>query len=138
MPQFELKQSTRHMTSCAGLILVGQCLDAARLDLLDKKFPTPKGQNRTADIVKRYAGLLALGKSDFEAIEAFRKGRFFKRVLQIDKVPSSVWRRQRMEKLAVALREATDGYSVHLLQRAGAPIRSRRGMAMSVWISIPL
>ena len=138
MPRFELKQSTRHMTSYAGLILVGQCLEAARLDLLDKKFPTPKGQIRTSDIVKSYAGLLALGKSDFEAIEAFRKDRFFKRALHIDKVPSSVWLRQRMEKLAVDLREETDVYSVHLLQRTGAPIRSRRGMAMSVWISIPL
>ena len=69
---------------------MGQCLDAARLELLDKRFPTPKEQIRTSDIVKSYAGLLALGKSDFEAIEAFRKGRFFKRVLQIDKVPSSV------------------------------------------------
>ena len=35
MPRFELKQSTRHITSYAGLILVGQCLEAARLDLLD-------------------------------------------------------------------------------------------------------
>jgi len=127
MPRFELKQSTRHMTSYAGLMLVGQCLEAARLDLLDKKFPTPKGQIRTSDIVKSYAGLLALGKSDFEAIEAFRKDRFFKRALHIEKVPSSVWLRQRMEKLAVDLREETDVYSVHLLQRTGAPITARNG-----------
>jgi len=127
MPRFELKQSTRHMTSYAGLILVGQCLEAARVDLLDKKFPTPKGQIRTSDIVKSYAGLLALGKSDFEAIEVFRKDRFFKRALQINQVPSSVWLRQRMEKIAVALREETDVFSIQLLQRAGAPITARNG-----------
>ncbi len=99
---------------------MGQCLEAARLDLLDKIFPTPKGRYRTSDIVKSYAGLLALGKSDFEAIEAFRKDRFFKRALHIDKVPSSVWLRQRMEKLAVALREETD-----VLQCP--PVATRRG-----------
>ena len=127
MPRFELKQSTLHITSYAGLILIGQCLEAARLDLLDKKFPTPKGQIRTSDIVKSYVGLLALGKSDFEAIEAFRKDRFFKQALQIEKVPSSVWMRQRMEKLAVDLREETDVFSVHLLRRTEAPITARNG-----------
>ncbi len=89
MPRFELKQSTRHITSYAGLILVGLCLEAARLDLLDKQFPVPKGQIPTSDIVKSYIGLLALGKSDFEAIEAFRNDRFFRQALQIGRVPSS-------------------------------------------------
>ena len=127
MPRFELKQSTRHMTSYAGLILIGQCLEAAGLNFLDKKFPTPKGQIRTSDIVKSYIGLLALGKSDFEAIESFRKDRFFRQALQIERVPSSAWMRQRMEILAVDLREETDVFSVRLLQRTEAPITARNG-----------
>ena len=127
MPRFELKQSTRHITSYAGLILVGQCLEAARLDLLDKKFPVPKGQIPTPDIVKSYIGLLALGKSDFEAIEAFRKDRFFRQALGIGTVPSSAWLRQRMEMLAVALREETDAYSVRLLRNAEAPVTAMNG-----------
>jgi len=94
MPRFELKLSTRHMTSNAGLILIGQCLEAAGLNFLDKQFPVPKGQIRTSDIVKSYVGLLALGMSDFEAIESFRKDRFFREALQIEKVPSSAWMRQ--------------------------------------------
>ena len=129
MPRFELKQSTRHITSYAGLILVGQCLEAARLDLLDKKLPVPKGHIRASDIVKSYVGLLALGKSDFDAIEEFRNDRFFREALQIGKVPSSAWLRQRMEKLAVALREETDAFSVRLLQRTEAPVTAINGFA---------
>lgn len=127
MPRFELKQSTRHITSYAGLILIGQCLEAAQLDLIDKKFPVPKGQIRTSDIVKSYVGLLALGKSDFEAIEEFRQDRFFHEALQIGKVPSSVWMRQRMEQMAVALREETDAFSVRLLRNAEAPVTALNG-----------
>jgi hypothetical protein len=127
MPRFELKQSTRHITSHAGLILVGQCLEAAKLELLDKMFPAPKGQMPTSDIVKSYVGLLALGKSDFEAIEAFRNDRFFREALRIGKVPSSVWLRQRMERMAAALREETDAFSVHLLRNAEAPVTALNG-----------
>jgi hypothetical protein len=59
---------------------------------------------RTSDLVNSYAGLLSLGKSDFEAMEAFREDRFFKQALNLGKVPSSVWLRQRLEKLAPELR----------------------------------
>ena len=93
----------------------------------DKKFPVPKGQIPTSDIVNSYIGLLALGKSDFEAIEAFRKDRFFRQALGIGTVPSSAWLRQRMEMLAVALREETDAYSVRLLRNAEAPVTAMNG-----------
>jgi hypothetical protein len=35
MSRFELKQSTRHLTSHVGLALMGQCFDAARLGMLE-------------------------------------------------------------------------------------------------------
>jgi hypothetical protein len=129
MPRFELRQSTRHITSYAGLILVGQCLEAAKLELLDKRFPAPKGQMPTSDIVKSYLGLLALGKSDFDAIEPFRNDRFFREALRIGKVPSSAWMRQRMERMAAALREETDAFSVRLLLRTEAPVTAINGFA---------
>lgn len=127
MPRFKLKQSTRHLTSFAGLILIGQCLEAAGLSALDKLFPVPKGQIRTSDIVRSYIGLLALGKSDFEAIEPFRQDRFFREALGIGKVPSSAWLRQRMEQLAADLREETDAFSVRLLRNAKAPVTPHGG-----------
>lgn len=52
---------------------------------------------RTSDIVKSYTALLSLGQSDFEAIEEFRQQVFFKRALGMQKVPSSVWLRQRLD-----------------------------------------
>lgn len=121
MPRFELKESNRHLTSYAGLALIGQCCEAAQVDRLDFRFHTSLGM-KTSDLVKSYVGLLSLGKSDFEAIEPFREDRFFKKALGIGKVPSSVWLRQRLEKLAPDLREETDELSVRLLQRTEAPI----------------
>lgn len=126
MPRFELKQSNRHLTSYAGLALIGQCYEAAQVDKLDFRFHTSQGM-KTSDLVKSYVGLLSLGKSDFEAIEPFREDRFFKKALVIGKVPSSVWLRQRMEKLAPDLREDTDELSVRLLQRTEAPITPENG-----------
>ncbi len=132
MPRFRLKQSNRHLTSHAGLALVGQCFEAAQLDRLDARFPTSQGM-RTSDIVKSYTGLLSLGKSDFEAIEAFRHESFFRHALSVRKVPSSVWLRQRMERLAgvpidqIGLREELTDYSVRLLQRTDAPITAHQG-----------
>jgi hypothetical protein len=132
MPRFHLKQSSRHLTSHAGLALIGQCLEAAQLHLLDVRFPTSKGM-RTSDIVKTYTGLLSLGKSDFEAIEAFRHEPFFRHALSVQKAPSSVWLRQRLEQLAavpaerVGLREVMADYSQRLLKRTEAPVTAHQG-----------
>jgi hypothetical protein len=56
-----------------------------------------RGKIRLSDVVKSYVGLLTLGKSDFEAIEAFRRDRFFQEALGIGQVPGSVWLRQQPE-----------------------------------------
>jgi hypothetical protein len=74
MPRFQLKESNRHLTSTAGLMLIGHCLALARLERLDVRLPK-RGKIRLSDVVKSYIGLLTLGKSDFEAIEAFRRDR---------------------------------------------------------------
>jgi hypothetical protein len=126
MPRFDLKQSSRHLTSYAGLLLIGQCCEAAQVNKLDLRFATSQGM-KTSDLVKGYVGLLCLGKSDFEAIEPFRTDRFFKEALDVSKVPSSVWLRQRLEKLAPGLREETDELSVRLLQQTEAPITAEDG-----------
>jgi len=72
-------------------------------------------------------GLLALGKSDFEAIEPFRHDRFFKEALGITKVPSSVWLRQRFDAKGAELRELTDELTLRLLERAEASITPYQG-----------
>ena len=128
MPRFEVKQSsTLQLTSYSGLALIGQCCQLAQLEaVIDPKLPVSQGM-RTSDIVKSVVGLLSLGKSDFEAIEAFRGDRFFKEALGISKVPSAVWIRQRLDAKAGAIRELADELSLRLLTRAEAPITAYRG-----------
>ena len=121
MPRFHLKESNRHLTSTAGLMLIGHCVVLAELDRLDLRLPK-RGKIRLSDLVKSYVGLLTLGESNFEAIEGFRRDRFFQEALGIGQMPGSVWLRQQLETQAAVLREHTDAWSVRLLRRAEAPI----------------
>jgi hypothetical protein len=128
MAYFEVKQSSKlQLTSYSGLALIGQCCQAAQVEaVIDPKIPVSQGM-RTSDIVKSVVGLLSLGKSDFEAIEAFRQDRFFKEALGLSKVPGSVWIRQRLDSKASAIRELTDELSLRLLERTEAPITTYKG-----------
>ena len=115
------------MTSHSGLALIGRCCEAAQVDLvIDRKLPVSQGM-KTSDLVKAVVGLLSLGKSDFEAIEAFRSDRFFKEALDISKVPSSVWMRQRLDVKADDLRELIAELTLRLLSRTEAPITAHKG-----------
>lgn len=128
MPQVEVKQSGRlELTSYSGLVLLGQCFDAAQVDLVvDRRLPVSQGM-RTSDLVKSVVGLLSLGKSDFEAIEPFRQDRFFKRALGLAKVPGSVWMRQRLDAKAAEIREVSDELGLRLLERLQAPTSAHQG-----------
>ena len=128
MPRFDLHQSSKlQLTSYSGIALVGQCCKAAQLEaVIDPKMPVSQGM-RTSDVVKSIVGLLTLGKSDFEAIEPFRQDRFFKQALELGKVPSSVWMRQRLDRYAADLREVSDELSLRLLERTQAPITAHKG-----------
>jgi hypothetical protein len=128
MPYFEVKQSAKlQLTSYSGLALIGQCCQAAQVEaVVDPKLPVSQGM-RTSDIVKSVVGLLSIGKSDFEAIEPFRKDRFFKEALTLHQVPSSVWLRQRLDAKADAIRELSDEFSLALLERTEAPITAHKG-----------
>jgi hypothetical protein len=120
------------MTSHAGLALIGQCFEAAGLNQMDGRFPTAQGLS-TSEILKTYTALLSLGKSDFEAIEEFREDRFFQEALQLGKVPSSAWLRQRLERLAAApeaetgVTEVLTDHSVRMLQQTRAPVSPHPG-----------
>lgn len=128
MPRFEVRQTGKlNLTSYSGLALIGQCCQAAQVEaVVDPRIPVSQGM-RTSDIVKSAVGLLSLGKSDFEAIEPFRKDRFFKESLGLSKVPSSVWMRQRLNVWAEAVRDLSDECSLRLLERSEAPITAYQG-----------
>jgi hypothetical protein len=126
MAYFHLKPSTRHLTSTAGLMLIGQCLLLAELERLDLRLPK-RGKITLSGLVKCYVALLTLGKSDFEAIEAFRQDAFLREALGLPWVPGSVWLRQQLEAHAAVSRDDTDDWSVRLLRRSGAPVTADDG-----------
>lgn len=122
-----MKASRRQLTSCAGMSLIGQCVEMAGLtSLLDRQLPVA-GNIKTSDIAKSMVGLISLGKPDFEAIEPFRKDRFFREALGISKVPSAGWLRQRLDAVGGELREPACESSVRLIERAQAPITAHGG-----------
>jgi hypothetical protein len=126
MAYFHLKPSTRHLTSTAGLMLIGQCLLLAELERLDLRLPK-RGKITLSGLVKCYVAWLTLGKSDFEAIEAFRQDAFLREALGLPWVPGSVWLRQQLEAHAAVSRDDTDDWSVRLLRRSGAPVTADDG-----------
>jgi len=75
-----------------------------------------------SDIAKSYIGLLVQGKSDFDDIEAFRGDPFFKKCLDIDKVPSSPTLRQRLDKAIGKWKDIVLNESGRLIRRSGLEI----------------
>ena len=83
MRPFIVKQLNYDLTPVAGLALVGQHLNrlAPVFKQVDRALPVRNGV-ANSDILRSYVGLLAQGKSDFDAIENFRGEDFFKQALE--------------------------------------------------------
>jgi hypothetical protein len=127
MARFKLKESKKELTSYAGLSLIGQCLEAINVEaVVDGQIPVSQGI-KTSDLLKTMVGLLCIGKSDFEAVEPFREDRFFKKALDVRKVPGSVWLRQRLDRVSGKLLEPLDECSIRLIERIQAPITAHKG-----------
>ena len=127
MPRFEIRESRRQLTSYAGLSLIGQCIEVSRAaPWLDEQMQVSGGM-KTSDIVKSMVGLLSLGKNDFDAIEPFRRDRFFREALDISRVPSAEWLRQRLDGTGGELREHVPEMSLRLIERARAPVTAHGG-----------
>jgi hypothetical protein len=122
MRRFEIVRSaTATLTSEAGLALVGQALGHTRLDRDLGQVPLRHGIAH-ADCVKSYVGLMATGRSDFDAIENRREDDFFRTTLGIDQVPSAPSLRQRFDAQADTFIPHVDAASVDFLGQAGAPV----------------
>jgi len=120
--KIHLEQSkTEHITSNAGLSLIGQ---AIRISQLESIMPTKIQPHGVVDmdILKSYIGLASLGKNDFEAIENYRGDDYFLVSLGIEKVPSCSTLRQRMDANADLYRGVIDRAMIQFLQQAQVPI----------------
>jgi hypothetical protein len=91
------------LTTHTGLTSVGSLL--AHTNLTKRLNHTKVGDVKVplhshGDVMKSYLGLLCQGKSDFDAIEPFRKDEFFRLALDIGRIPSSPTLRQRLDQAA--------------------------------------
>ena len=73
-------------------------------------------------ILASYIGLLCLGKSDFEAINAFRDDEFFHEALGLAQVPSEGVLRQRMDAHAKGFKPIVEDAAIEFLRRLEAPV----------------
>jgi len=118
MQRFVLEQSSQEVhTSHAGLALLGRAIRLSGLEAAVDELPLLHGIAHR-DIVKSYLGLLALGKSDFEAVGNMRDDPFFRQALDIERVPSTARLRLRLESHAEALMERVDVALVEFLKTA--------------------
>ena len=124
MKRLIIEQSkTETYTSHSGLALVGLCLNRySKLQKALKAGITLRHGIEHSDIIKSYIGTLCLGKSDFEAIENFRKDNYFKNSLSIKQVPSSSRLRQRLDEQAEVLLPIIQRCMIDFLVNAKVPV----------------
>ena len=123
--RFTIRQTQQLITGQAGLVLAGQALSrfAQLPQQFDPRFPVRSTALPASNVIKSYLGLLCQAKSDFEAIEGYRKDGFFAQALGLRGVPSAARPRQRLDELADAeVLAAIDEVSERLLARSKAPI----------------
>lgn len=123
MKRFIIEQSDEEFyTSHSGLALIGLCINRfTRLrQYLDKLPPLKKGAISHADVVRSYLGVLCLGKSDFAAIEGFRRDTFFRESLALSEVPSEPTLRQRLKEQADHFSWVVNGCVTEFLKQSGA------------------
>jgi hypothetical protein len=105
MATFTLRQTRQLLTSQSGLALVGALLHRTHLKRALNRLPSPKNRGFTVsngDIAVSMIGLLTQAKTDFEAIEPFKRDRFFSLALRLKRVPSAATLRQRLDKATAA------------------------------------
>lgn len=99
MKRMDLEQSNEEFyTSHSGLALAGACINRYS-DLSRHIGRVDQGSSYISepDIFRSYLGLLCLGKSDYQAINAMRDDLFFLEALGIDRIPSAERLRQRLD-----------------------------------------
>ena len=111
------KSAKEFFTSHAGHPLLGQALKIAQLETEAKKLGSYRGTPHS-DVIATYLGLLATGKSDFEAAEGVRGNEFFKHSLGISGILSSSRLRQRMDDNAMGYSRVLDACTLNFLKRS--------------------
>jgi len=116
-----LEQSKNEIiTSHAGLALIGQAMGCTDLDGHLAPLPFRRGIPHR-DILVSYLGLLALGKTDYEALNNYRDDAFFKDALGLTRTPSAERMRQRLDEQAEDYRVAVEIANLDFLMHHKVP-----------------
>jgi hypothetical protein len=119
-----ISKSTADFTSHAGLGLIGMAI-RQRTDLAAEAAtvsPVRCDGMPHGDILASYVALLCLGKSDFDAIDAFRDDPYFLEALGLRQVPSAATLRQRLDANAPGFKDAIIEAAIEFLRRSEAAI----------------
>lgn len=120
MKKFIIERSDDEFyTSHSGLALVG--LGVNRFTKLSGKLSRAIPGTKTIsdiDVIRSYIGLLALGKSDYEAITDMRDDRFFHESMGLKNIPSAETLRQRLDEIAVDVQPLVSSTFTEFIQRA--------------------
>lgn len=98
-----LELTDQNLTSNAGLILIAPHLKNKEFRLAltrASRIVKTSGVISDVDIICCWIAILALGKSDYEAIEEYRNDKDFKYLIGVQSVPSAETLRQRIENLS--------------------------------------
>ncbi len=121
--ELKFEQSdTEFYTPAAGLCFVGHALN--KNTSLKKSLRSIKKRHGipNIDLVRAFVGLLALGKTDFDAIDNYRHDDWFKRSMGIKQMPSASRLRQRFNEDATQLIPLIEDAFPELLIELEAPI----------------
>ena len=135
---FTLQNGREHLTSHAGLALIGALLDDTHLHERLNGVSLSECVNPIithGDVATAMIGLLCLGKPDFAAIEPFRQSPFFRLSLGLDACPSEATLRQRLNLVGTAFHDIVKDESASLLQRR---IPSLRRFTTSAGAFVPI
>lgn len=124
MKRFIIEQSDEEFyTSHSGLALVGLALNRfTSLSSSLSAMGAPGDLIAGIDIIRAYCALLAQGKSDFVAIEQYRRDDFFRESLGNKDVPSEGTMRQRMDEYAEQILGALSWSSIEFMERCKVPL----------------
>jgi hypothetical protein len=124
--QLIIAQGHEHLTSQAGLGLVGALLGRTELGARIDQVPVvkrPLPGIRHGDVVTTMIGLLCLGKPDFDAVEQYREDPYSALALGLRRTPSAPTLRQRLEQVA--------GHVEDILREESAAMVARHAPAIS-------
>ena len=113
------------LTSHAGLPAFSHLLKAARLPAL---FGPSRKTIPDSAIYTTHIALLALGKTDFEAVNAYRDDRAFVRLLGLKRLPSAEILRQRLDGAPADTTARLQEANLRLLETHGKPLANPLGL----------